>query len=86
MNKWYDEPRRFYFWIDKENRVGSTQAGNVNEIFEGTSLIGNANKDKITSLIVEKVGVSEEQADQIYNAAMDILKNAVVDKINPFKK
>lgn len=72
--------------LTKKTGLDATQAGNVNEIFEGTSLIGNANKDKITSLIVEKVGVSEEQADQIYNAAMDILKNAVVDKINPFKK
>lgn len=70
----------------KQTDLDASQAANVNEIFEGTSLIGNANKDKITGLIVEKLGVSEEQADQIYNAAMGILKDAVVDKINPFKK
>lgn len=63
-----------------------TQAENVNDIIEGTSILGHSNKDKITSGIVEKLGISEEQADEIYNAAMDILKDSVVDKINPFKK
>lgn len=70
----------------KQTGLDASQAANVNDILEGTSLLGNTNKDKITSTIVEKLGVSEEQADQIYNAAMGILKDAVVDKINPFKK
>ena len=63
-----------------------SQAGQVNDILESTSLLGHSNKEKIVSLTVEKLGVSEKQADEIYNASMEILKDALVDKINPFKK
>ncbi len=62
------------------------QAGQINDILESTSLLGHSNKEKIISMTVEKLGVSEQQADEIYNASMEILKDAVVDKINPFKK
>ncbi|MBQ2635851.1 MAG: hypothetical protein IJG09_03995 [Methanobrevibacter sp.] len=62
------------------------QAGQINDILESTSLLGQSNKEKIISMTVEKLGVSEQQADEIYNASMEILKDNVVDKINPFKK
>lgn len=72
--------------LAKKTNLDAGQASQVNDILEGTSLLGNKNKDKIIQLVVEKLGVSEQQADQIYNASMEILKDAVVDKINPFKK
>ena len=62
------------------------QAGQINDILESTSLLGHSNKEKIISMTVEKLGVSEQQADEIYNASMEILKDAVVDRINPLKK
>ncbi len=72
--------------LSKQTGLDATQAASINEIMDGTSLIDGANKDKIISLIVEKAGVSEEQAEQIYNAGIGLLSDSVIDKINPFKK
>lgn len=59
----------------------------INSVIEDTFIIGKNNKEKILADLVEKVGVSEEEADKIYNTAMEILVKSVKDKIaHPFKR
>ena len=57
----------------------------MNGILESTFLAGNKNKDTITKLISEKLGVDEAKADMIYNAAIGLVTSGILDKINPFK-
>lgn len=50
-------------------------------------IIGKNNKEKIIKDLIEKVGVSEEVADQIYNKFSQIAATSIKDKIlHPFKK
>lgn len=59
----------------------------INSVIEDTFIIGKNNKEKILADLVEKVGVSEEEADKIYNTAMEILVKSVKEKIlHPFKR
>ena len=58
----------------------------INNIVEETSLFGKKNKAKMINGFMDKLNVSEERADQIYNTFMDIFKSRVKWKIcHPFK-
>lgn len=58
----------------------------INKILESTFLIGKNNKDKILNTIKEKFNFDDEKVNKIYDTAMDILGNNLLDKIkNPFK-
>lgn len=72
--------------LSKETGLDTNQAASVNGILESTFLAGNKNKDTITKLISEKLGVDEAKADMIYNAAIGLVSSGILDKINPFKK
>lgn len=76
----------FIAQLTKETGLDASQAKDVNGILESTFLAGNKNKDKITTLISEKLGVDDSKADMIYNAAVGIISSGIIDKINPFKK
>ena len=50
-------------------------------------IIGKNNEEKIIKDLIEKVGVSEEVADQIYNKFSQIAATSIKDKIlHPFQK
>ena len=50
------------------------------------SLFGKKNKAKMINGFMEKLNVSEERADEIYNTFMDIFKRRIKWKIcHPFK-
>lgn len=72
--------------LSQETGLDKSQSQGVNEILESTFLVGNKNKDTITQLIRDKLGVDESKADMIYNAAIGIITRGIIDKINPFKK
>lgn len=72
--------------LSNETGLDASQAASVNGILESTFLAGNKNKDTITKMISEKLGVDEANADMIYNAAIGIVSSGILDKINPFKK
>ncbi len=72
--------------LSQETGLDKSQSQGVNEILESTFLVGNKNKDTITQLIRDKLGVDESKADMIYNAAIGIITSGIIDKINPFKK
>ncbi len=59
----------------------------INSVIEDHFVAGKNNKEKILADLVEKVGVSQEEADNIYNTAMEIITKSLKDKIlHPFKK
>ena len=66
------------------SKTGLTQEqGNAaNDVFEGTFLAGNDNKDLIVSQLVERVGVDQSQAEMIYTVGIGLLSSSgVMDKV-----
>jgi hypothetical protein len=58
------------------------QGNAANDVFEGTFLAGNDNKDLIVSQLVEKVGVDQGKAEMIYTVGVGLLSSSgVIDKI-----
>ena len=49
----------------------------INNIVEETSLFGKKNKVRMINGFIEKLNVSEERADEIYNTFMSILKGRI---------
>lgn len=59
----------------------------INSIIEDTFFVGVNNKEKMIAKLIEKFGVSEEEADRIYNSAMEIIAREMLNKvIHPFNK
>lgn len=59
----------------------------INSVIEDYFIIGKSNKEKVLADLIEKVGVSNEDANKIYDVAMGIIAKEVKDKIlHPFKK
>lgn len=65
----------------KQTGLTQEQGAAANDVLENTFLAGNKNKDLIVSQLVEKMGIDESQADMIYNVAVGILANGVMDKV-----
>ena len=53
----------------------------VGELLSGKSFVGNANKDDIIGGLVEKLGIDEEKANEIYNAISEALAGGLMDKV-----
>ncbi len=62
------------------------KANTINDILENNLIVGKHGKEKITSELMERLSIREEEADKIYNTCMSIITSGVKDKIlNPFK-
>ncbi|MBR1540489.1 MAG: hypothetical protein IJ629_04920 [Clostridia bacterium] len=58
----------------------------INEIVEGTFLIGRNNKEKMLEKFISTLNIDKSEADKIYNTVMGIVGNELKNKIkNPFK-
>lgn len=58
----------------------------VSSILDDYFVFGKNNKDKIVSAIKEKLNLTDERADEIYNITMSIISSNIKDKIrHPFK-
>lgn len=58
----------------------------INDIAENTFLIGKKNKEKIISEFVQKLNVSESDANNIYEVFMTIIGSGIKDKLkHPFR-
>lgn len=58
----------------------------INSVLEENFIIGNKNKVKITTQLEEKLNVTSEEAEKIYNIAMEIIGSAIKESIkHPFK-
>lgn len=82
MNK-----REFIKELEKETGLSEKDSIVLNDCIEEYFIIGKNNKEKTVNLIVERLGVSEEKADELYNISSGIISKAIKDKIkHPFKK
>lgn len=57
----------------------------INDILESNFVVGKKNKEKIVSGIMEKLEMTKEEAEKIYESAMSILGSGIKDKLkHPF--
>lgn len=58
----------------------------INSIIEDTFFIGKKNKEKMIADFKEKLNVDEEEANKIYETAIEIISKGIKDKLkHPFK-
>ena len=58
----------------------------INNVLEENFIIGKKNKVKITTQLEEKLNVTSEEAEKIYNIAMEIIGYEIKESIkHPFK-
>lgn len=58
----------------------------VNDILESHFIVGKKNKEKMIFDITDKLHLSKERAENIYDSAMSIIGTGVKDKLkHPFK-
>ena len=80
-------PEDFIAQLSQEAGIDANQAASVHGILESTFLAGIKNKEMITKLISEKLGVDQAQANMIYDIAVGLLATGVLSKIKGiFKK
>lgn len=81
MNK-----REFLEELSKQTGLDEDKCAQINDIIEDTSVIGKKNKEKMVSGFMEKLNLSEEEANNIYEIAMGIIGNQIKEKLkHPFK-
>lgn len=57
----------------------------INNILESNFIVGKKNKEKIVSDVMEKLEMTREEAEKIYESAMSILGSGIKDKLkHPF--
>lgn len=58
----------------------------INDILENNFLIGKKNKETMINEFITKLDVSDEEANKIYETAMNILSKEIKNKImHPFR-
>ena len=58
----------------------------VNDIFESHFIVGKKGKERITSDFVEQLGLSQEEAETLYEKSINILGSGLKNKLrHPFK-
>lgn len=71
--------------LAKLTNLSEEKCTSINSILEDTFLIGKNNKEKLLSKFEEKLGMTKEEAENIYEKAMSILTNSLKDKLkHPF--
>lgn len=59
----------------------------INNIIEDTFLIGKNNKEKMINDLKSKLNITEDEANKIYETAMNIISLEIKNKLkHPFKK
>lgn len=72
--------------LKESTGLSESECSILNNILENHFLIGKNNKEKIITDIIEKLKVSEEKANELYNNSMTIIGNELKEKIkHPFK-
>lgn len=72
--------------LEKVTGLDNGKCTIVNSILENHFIFGKNNKEKIVSDIQNKLNVTSEEAEKIYESAMSIIGNGIKDKLkHPFK-
>ena len=70
----------------KQTNLSENECIIINDCLEENFIIGKKNKEKTINLLIERLNIDEEKANEIYNTASSIMANAIKDKIkHPFK-
>lgn len=81
MNK-----KKFIQTLKEKLNVDIAQAKIINNIIESDNIFGKKNKDKIIKDFMEQLNIENKKANEIYETSMNIITNAIKDKIkHPFK-
>lgn len=81
VNKTY-----FLNQLKEETNLSEKDVLAISSILDDHFVFGKKNKDKIVSDIKEKLEVSNERAEELYNITMSIISSNVKDKLrHPFK-
>lgn len=75
-------------FIEKLENVTGLDNGKctiINSILESHFIVGRNNKEKMISDITEKLEMTREEAEKIYESAMSIIGSGIKDKLkHPF--
>ena len=72
--------------LEKELNYDEEKCILINSIIEDHFIIGKNNKEKIINDLIEKLTISEEEAENIYETASKIITSAIKNKIaHPFR-
>ena len=72
--------------LSKQVNLDVETCSKINNILEHNFFISKKNKDLIISCLIKEIGVNEEKANEIYNAAASNLTRELKDKLlHPFK-
>lgn len=72
--------------LQEKLNIEESKAKEIADLLEDNFLIGKKNKEKTINLFMEKLNVSEEEADNLFNTSCDIIKDNLLEKIkHPFK-
>ena len=82
MNK-----RGFIELLQKETGRSENDCIIINDCIEQYPIVGRKNKDKIVSLLIERLNISLEEANEIYNLSSKMILGRIKHKIiHPFSK
>ena len=77
---------KFLEQLQKETKLTEKDTIVVADILDEFFVFGKKNKDKIINAIKEKLNLTDEKADEIYNIAMSIISKNIKEKLkHPFR-
>ena len=72
--------------LQKELNYNEEKCIIINSVLEDHFIIGKNNKEKIINDLIEKLTITEEEAENIYETSSKIISSAIKNKIvHPFK-
>ena len=72
--------------IEKQTKRDSRDCIIIADCFDEHFIIGKKNKEKTVNDLMEKLEISHEEADEIYNIVSKIIATAIKNKLkHPFK-
>ena len=81
MNKTY-----FLKQLQEKTNLSEKDTIVVSDILDDYFVFGKKNKEKIVNAIKEKLDLTDERSDEIYNIAMSIISSNIKEKLkHPFK-
>ncbi len=77
---------KFIQTLKKNLNIDETKANIINNIIESNNIFIKKNKEKIIKDFMEQLSINIEEANNIYETSIDIITNAIKNKIkHPFK-
>ena len=72
--------------IEKVTGYNSEECLLISDVLDDTFIVGKKNKEKMIDGFMSKLGISNEDAEKLYEDVITIIKDGIKDKIkHPFK-